>query len=138
MHDFDIDREARWQADRQFKLGGEVFTHRPGVRPELMAEWEGIDANTSAVDALAITDRLIKAWIDTTDDPDAVKRFEVLRQREEDPISGGDLSTLIFWLYRQSTRRPTEPSTSSDNGHGTTGAPSTATSSTEPEPASTP
>lgn len=136
MQDFDIDRQARWHADRQFKLGGEVFTHRPGVRPELMAEWEGIDASTSAVEALAITDRLIKAWIDTTDDSTAVKRFEALRQREEDPISGGDLSTLIFWLYRQSTRRPTEPSTSSDNGHGTTGESSTEISSTEPAVAS--
>jgi hypothetical protein len=136
MHDFDIDREARYQEDRKFKLGGEIFTHRPGIRPELMADWEGISATTSAQEAIEITDRLVIAWIDPTDDPTAVERYKTLRQREEDPISGGDLSTLIFWLYRQSTRRPTEQSTSSDNGHETTGTTSTATSSSEPEPAS--
>lgn len=137
MHDFDEERLAKYQEDRSFKLGGETFTHRPTVRPELMAAWEDIANETSATEAVEIMDRLIYAWLDTDADPTVVERFKALRLREEDPIGGGDLSKLVTWLYRQSTRRPTTPPESSSDGSGSNGTTSTEISSTEPAAAST-
>lgn len=132
MHDFDEERLVKYQEDRKFKLGGEEFTHRPTVRPELMAEWEDITNETTAKEALVLTDRLILAWLDTDADPTAVKRFKALRERETDPIGGGDLSKLVTWLYRQSTRRPTTTPEPSSAGSGSTGTTVTGISSTEP------
>lgn len=132
MHDFDEHRHAKLNEDRRFKIGGEVFTHRPGIRPERMIAWESINAETSAVEALEITDGLIIAWLDTDADPSQEERYRKLREREEDPLSGGDLNSVIMWLYRQSTRRPTGAPTSSSDGRGSTGTESTATSSTAP------
>jgi len=131
MYDFDEDRSARFEADRRFKIGGEVFQHRPGVRPETMAAWEEIGRETSASEAIKITDALMLAWIDTTADPTAHDRYKALRERENDPISGSDLSHVIMWLYRQSSRRPTVAPASSSDGRETTGTTSTETSSTE-------
>lgn len=136
MHDFDPDREKRYEEDRQFKIGGEVFTHRPTVRPERMAAYEDMGAEATATNAVEIIDALILAWIDTTDDPTAHDRYRALREREEDPIGGGDLSDVVKWLYRQSTRRPTRAPVSSEDGRETTGTPSTPISSTAPDAAS--
>lgn len=131
MHDFDVDRAAKYEQDRSFKIGGEKFIHRPSVRPELMADWEDISTTTPAREVLAITDALIVAWLDTDADPTGPDRYKALRQRDSDPIGGGDLSALVTWLYRQSTRRPTVPPSPSSDGSGATGTTSTATSSTE-------
>jgi hypothetical protein len=136
MHDFDEARLARYEEDRKFKLGGEIFTHRPAVRPELMAAYEDLGTTATAHEALQVLDDLIVAWIDPTDDPDAVERYHALRAREEDPIGGSDLSQLVSWLYRQSTRRPTSAPTSSEDGRVTTGTNSTDGSSAEPAVAS--
>lgn len=131
MHDFDIDRAHRFEGDMKFKIGGEVFAHRPAVRPEVQQAWEEIDKNTTGAEALEITDNLIVAWLDTDQDPTAETRWRELRARETDPISQRDLTSLIVWLYSQSTRRPTEPLSSSEGGRGATGTSLTATSSTE-------
>lgn len=132
MHDFDIDRAARYEEDRTFKIGGETFTHRPTVRPERMAAYEEMPLDITATEATKLTDDLIVAWLDTTNDPDAVDRYRKLREREDDPIGGGDLSDIIRWLYRQSTRRPTQSPAPSSDGSGATGTTSTETSSSEP------
>jgi hypothetical protein len=136
LHDFDIDRQYRHEGDRQFKLGGEVFTHRGGIRPEVQQQWEEMPAETPGSEALKITDALIVAWLDTDADPTGPERFRKLRERESDPITGRDINNLIVWLYTQSTRRPTEPLSSSEDGRGETTPTSTATSSTEPVEAS--
>jgi hypothetical protein len=132
VHDFDEAREARYHADRQFRIGGEVFTHRPTIRPEHMARYEDMGKDTSATEAMEIIDALIIAWIDTSDDPDAHDRYRALRLREDDPIGGGDLSDVVRWLYRQSTRRPTQEPDLSSDGRESTGTISKETSSTEP------
>ena len=137
MHDFDIDREHRYEGDRKFKIGGEEFQHRAGVRPELQQAWEEMPPETRGSEALKITDELIMAWLDVDADPTGPDRWRKLRERDTDPITTRDINNLVVWLYTQSTRRPTEPPSSSEDGRGETGQTSTATSSTEPVAAST-
>ena len=136
MQDFDIERAKRYEADRRFKIGGEVFVHKPTVRPDLMIAYEDMARDASAKEALEIMDDLVIGWLDTTDDPDAVERYRELRLRDEDPIGGGDLSDLVKWLYQNSARRPTTASTSSDDGRKITGTSSTDGSSPEQDEAS--
>jgi len=136
LQDFDIERAKRYEADRRFKIGGEVFVHKPTVRPDLMIAYEDMARDASAKEALEIMDDLVIGWLDTTDDPDAVERYRELRLRDEDPIGGGDLSDLVKWLYQNSARRPTTASTSSDDGRKITGTSSTDGSSPEQDEAS--
>ena len=136
MQDFDIERAKRWEEDRRFKIGGEVFTHKPTVRPELMTAYEDMAGSATGTEALAIMDALIVGWLDTTEDPEALDRFRALREREDDPLGGGDLSDIVKWLYQNSARRPTTASTSSDAGRTTTGTTSTDGSSPEQDEAS--
>lgn len=136
MQDFDIERAKRYEADRRFKIGGEVFVHKPTVRPDLMIAYEDMARDASAKEALDILDDLVIGWLDTTEDPGAVERYRELRLRDEDPIGGGDLSDLVKWLYQNSARRPTTASTSSDDGRKITGTSSTDGSSPEQDEAS--
>lgn len=137
MHDFDPARAERYHEDRQFKLGGEIFTYRPGVKPEKMAAYEDLDLTATAEETLRVVDDLIVSWLDTNDDPTAVERWRAIREREDDPITGKDISDLAVWLYAQTTRRPTQQPSPSGDGSETTGTTSTDGSSPEPVAAST-
>lgn len=39
MQDFDVDRKKREEADRSFKIGGEMFVYRAAVAPEAILAW---------------------------------------------------------------------------------------------------
>lgn len=130
MHDFDLERQERYTADREFKLGGEIFIRKPAVRPEVMIAYEDMSMEASAAESLAVVDKTILSFIEDTNDAHA--RYQALRERDEDPVSIRDLNQLVVWLISESTKRPTSALLLSEPGRAPTGTNSTATSSTEP------
>lgn len=133
MKNFDEARQARFDQDRDFQIGGQVFRARASVRPELLAPYESLDENTSASDALVIIDDLLVAMIEPNDDAHA--RYRTLREREEDAVGMEDLQELVKWLMEVQTGRPTEQPGGSSAGPGTPGTTSTGTSSSTGTPA---
>ncbi len=125
MHDFDERREERATADREFKLGGEVFVRRSGIRPERMTDYEDLTPQASSRDALKVIDNLILSFLE----PDGHDRYLKLREREEDPLTVSDLNDLVRWLISETTGRPTRLLSLSTPGPEQSGTPSTATSS---------
>jgi hypothetical protein len=132
MHDFDRDREQRHSADRQFKIGGEVFTRRPAVRPEAMTAYEDLTPGASASEAVEVIDNLILAFLEPSDH----ERYRALREREEDPLNVTDLNDLVRWLIIETTRRPTQQPSPSTAGSEPTGIRSMENSSSEQDAAS--
>lgn len=115
MRDFDKERQVRNERNRQFKIGGETFTAKSGVRPEVLAAYEDISTDdTTAVQILAVIDEIVLGLIENTDDAHA--RYQTLRARDEDPVTLEDLQEVVQWLIQEQTgRTPTrQPSPSGD------------------------
>ena len=137
MKDFDEGRVAALntpEADRTFVIGGETFTCRASVRPEVMFEIAEMDADTPSPQVFAIIDRLVLNMIEPVND--AQNRWRALREREDDPLTINDLNGLVSWLVEQQAGRPTEAPSLSLPGRETNGTPSTASSSSDPAAAS--
>jgi hypothetical protein len=128
VKDFDAVREQRAQEDRSFKIGGETFVRKVGVRPEVLAEYDQIGADTSATETLKIVDECILAMVENHDG--SHERWSALRTREEDPVTLGDMQALVEWLIEEETERsPTQPSSPSTGGRKPTRTRSTGASS---------
>ena len=131
MRDFDVDRASRLQGELEFKLGGETFRRRPGVRPEVLARYFSI-GGLEDEEAVRRIDETLLAFIH----PDDHARYLARREDEIDPLTLVDLSTVAEWMVVEETRRPTEASSGSSAGRSeTAGTSSTADS---PSPAPTP
>jgi hypothetical protein len=134
---FDEKRNERMSRTRQFTIGGETFSYRPGVEPEILADWMDVGADTPEQEAIQIADRTIVAFLDAGQE----NRWRSLRKPGalDNPITSGDLLTLLRWLISEQGGRPTEPSRSSSNGSETPTSEATLTdeSSSTAEPAST-
>lgn len=118
MKDFDQVREERRQADRSFKIGGETFVRKVGVRPEVLAEYEKLEETTAATETLELIDGIV---VDLIEDADGGHdRYRALRQREEDPLSLADMQEMVQWLVEEETGRPTQPPSPSTRGPGGT------------------
>jgi len=120
VKDFDEARRRRAEQDREFTIGGERFVMRAGVRPEVLAPYEGLTADTSPTESLQIIDELVMAFVEPTDD--AARRWVRLRERDDDPVTLQDLTELVQWLVEGQTGRPTvppSPSTRSSEISGT-------------------
>jgi hypothetical protein len=127
VKNFDEQRSTLSEEERTFQIGGETFLARAKVRPEALAQWDGISGDMPALDILKASDETILALMDQRDNAHA--RYTALREREDDPLSLDDLVDLGQWLVEVVTGRPTEPlsgSTTSPSTPGTTptGAPS--------------
>jgi hypothetical protein len=111
---FDERRNERMRKTRQFVIGGETFAYRPGVEPEVLAEWMDVGADTAEADAIKVADNTIVAFLESAD----VERWRALRQPGalENPITSGDLLAVLRWLIGEQGARPTEPSGDSSNG----------------------
>lgn len=125
MKDFDTKRKERSDRDRSFKIGGETFVRRTGLRPEILLPWEKIGDDTPASEVLETIDLLVTDFIESGDD--AVARYKALREREDDPVTLEDLQELVEWLVAEQTGRPTGPPSGSTpsgapQGNGSTGA----------------
>lgn len=135
MKDFDTARAARTLADRGFQIGGEQFVRRASVRPEATKPWEDVDLTTSHEATLAAIDETVTNMIEPGKAKEAHKRWLVLRQRDDDAISLGDLLDLVQWLVSEQAARPTVPPSNSSGEPVASGTSSTGGSSSPETPA---
>lgn len=135
MKDFDEARAARKDKDRAFRLGGEVFFMKAGVKPEVFAAYDDVNEETTALEALATIDGIVLDMIESRDD--AAARYRKVREQEDDPVNLADLTALVEWLIEEQTGRPTQPLSPSTAGleSETTGTPLTPVSSLPVTPA---
>lgn len=132
VKNFDELRATRVERDRKFQIGGETFTRRPAVRPEALAKWEHIGKHGSEMtseEVLADMDETICNLIEPGASSRDHKRWHKLRERDDDPITGDDMISLITWIVEDMTDRPTVPSGTSSDEPERTGASSTDDSS---------
>lgn len=110
-------RNERASKRRQFTIGGEVFAYRPGVEPEVLADWMDVGADTPEAEAIKVADATIISFLEPAD----VDRWRALRQPGalENPITSGDLLAVLRWLIGEQGSRPTEPSRASSTGSPT-------------------
>lgn len=137
--DFDADRRHWAPEDRTFLLGGEEFTARENVRPEVLALYEDrVRGDRTLGDIIAVSDECILLMIEGGDAVDregqpvpgsARARYLELRAREEDPIDLDTLAKITEWMFEVYAVRPTQPAAASSNGAGNTGTSSTVSSS---------
>jgi hypothetical protein len=117
---FDEARAARAAEDRSFTIGGESFVRKVGVRPEVLADYENVDAAGSATDTLVEIDKIVLEMVEDVDDGHS--RYRALRARTDDPITLLDMTDLVQWLIEEQTgRRPTPPPSPSSRSRGGTG-----------------
>ena len=129
MRDFDIERRATPDEERQFRFHGQVFTRRDGVRPETLALIEdSIFANTSA-DVVKMLDQSIREFIEEADLP----KWDAIRDPAHTPaVRLIAMRQLAEWLVEADTALPTESPSGAGAGAGDT-APSSTASSPSPE-----
>lgn len=104
MKDFDQERALRSANDREFRIGGRVFTRLASVRPEVLFEYEDMPADVGAADAMRIMDDTLKKFLEGDD---AAAQYDAMRAQEEDAVTVNDLAALLQWLIAESTGRPT-------------------------------
>lgn len=130
MQDFDTARDLRLQQDRTFRLGGQTFTHRPSVAPEVIASWE--DAQTqgvSAAEMVVLVDKVIGQILE----PGQEELWRQVRDPDvANPVSTGDMAQVMEWLVERVSGHPSEPSSASSSTAGSTTPSLTAVSSSPP------
>lgn len=124
---FTVSREERLKGERSFKIGGETFTHRVAVAPEVIHPWlEASDTADSEADWLKILDETVVAMLE----PGQEDKWRKVRDPEaENPITQLDLSALMRWLIEVTTGRPTGQPSDSSSGSDGSGTSSTVVSS---------
>lgn len=121
MHNFDTDRENRLLGDRSFQIGGETFTYRPSVAPEKLVRWAEMTVDTPEMEAIAIIDETIIAFLESGQ----AEKWQKVRDPDlPNPLNANDISGLVRWLMEEQTGRPTSPSSGSTTGSAN-GAPGT-------------
>jgi hypothetical protein len=135
MQNFDEARDVRLNADRTFQLGHETLVRQPGVHPTVMFAYEDMKAETGAAEAYEIVVGLVYAFVEPEYHP---KLDALLSVDNPHPVTISDLNTLVQWLIRETTGRPTTAPSPSTAGRETpqTGTPSTDSSSSEQAAAS--
>lgn len=128
MRDFDTQRAQR---DRTFKIGGETFELIP-VAPEALLSYTELDDDPKQM--LPQMDALILDMIEDSDG--AHEKWKALRARKADPLTLGDLQSVMQWMIQfqsneleEEAGRPTVPPLSSTPGPAATGRRSTGDSS---------
>lgn len=106
--------------DLEFTIGGEKFTMK-FVRPEVIAAWEDEPADTSSAAALQSLDKRIGLFLGGNGE---IERWQALRAREENPVTMGQLNSLLMWMIEVQSGRPTMPPSPSASGRGRTVVPS--------------
>lgn len=128
MKDFDEEFPDVPSEQRTFRIRGETFVRRDGVKPEAIIRWEETDLKAlSSTEALKIADETVLDFIEDTDGGHA--RYRALRERAENPLTLSRVNALVTWLWEQETRRPTEAPSASTDSPEPNGTESTGTSS---------
>lgn len=130
MKDFDTSRAARRRSEdqRTFKLAGETFIMKNGVRPEALAGFDAITPDSPIIDMMAAWDELFLAMIEDRDG-EAERRYRALRDSTVDPLTLEDLDEVVLWMMEEVGGRPTGSSSDSSDGREQTGTSSTDASS---------
>ncbi len=137
MRDFDSEISERHEeierkiTDRDFKLGGEVFTHRVNISIYELGDLDE-EREREGWNYIKVYERSIEQLLIDADKP----RFRAMIEKKNLSVSVDDLQTLYGDLLQMAYGRPTEASSLSTGGGANNGASSTATSSTEPAVAS--
>lgn len=135
MKNFDEVRDERAKKDRTFVIGGVEFTRRPAVAPERILRWN--QATSGEVDLteeewLEVYDETILAMLESGQQQ---KWAEIRNAERENPVTVGDLTAVIRWLFEEMAGRPTGPPSGSSDGREPSGTTSTGdSSSTQAEP----
>lgn len=109
------------------RCGHPKVAHGPGGARECgycageCKEFTGVqlEPGSTLTETLAAIDDSILAMMEQTDE--AAERYRALRSREDDPLTIGDLRSVVEWCIEESTRRPTGPPSSSTASLDTTG-----------------
>src|SRR5262245_2222585 len=119
MKDFDEELVE----DRTFKLAGETFTWKY-IRPETLFNLaDDLQKQNGANDGgLSLLDAQVTIFLNEGD----LDRWKSLRERDENPVTLGQLTTLVEWLVEAQSGRPTETPAPSVTGRGKTGGSSRA------------
>lgn len=128
MKNFDDDREERHKqreaelGDRSFVLGGETFQFRAIV------EYETLRSILTATELSggAYISRVEENVFQMLDGgEEAADRLHQILQRKDDPVTFDDLNALCTWMVEEHFRRPTQPSSLSEDGRTPTSTNST-------------
>lgn len=128
-NDFDIGRQSRRRTreDRTFKLHGEYFTVRSGVRPESLAGFDGFNDDASIAESMGAVDQMFRLMVEP--DELAHERYDTIRADEVDPLTVEDLREVVEWMLEVATGRPTGSPSASTDGPKVSGTPLTDVSS---------
>jgi hypothetical protein len=135
VKDYDAERQQRHKereqalGDRQFKLGGEIFTYRANVSYDVLRRL----TSDAPLTGSAYIDAIELSCLEMIeDDDDAHKRFIALSSRDKDPVTLEDLQAVFSGLVEDAFKRPTQASLPSGVTDAATGTSSTETPSTAP------
>ncbi len=132
MKDFDEARREREERDRSFTIGGEQFVRRVAVAPEQILTWNKAtagDIEPNEEEWLALYDETILAMLE----PGQAEKWAQVRDPElANPLTTGDLTALVRWLFEEMTGRPTGPSSDSSAGQNSSATTSKDASSSKP------
>lgn len=116
VKDFDEARREREERDRSFTIGGEEFIRRVAVAPERILTWNKAtagDITPTEEEWLALYDETILAMIE----PGQEEKWAKVRDPElPNPLTTGDLTALVRWLFESMVDRPTGQSSDSSPG----------------------
>lgn len=123
--DFDKERSANLtpESERQCVIGGETFTIRAKVRPEVLAPYlgmiGGLASDMSEDEAITLLDTLMGNLVV----PGEAEKWARVRENSdpEQALSVDDMQAVIQWAIQVATGRPTEPSSPSVDGSAMTG-----------------
>lgn len=121
MKDFDVARAKRKRSEeeRTFKIAGETFVLKNGVRPEALAGFDEINENSPIADSMGAWDTLFLEMVEDSDD--AHERYRQIRSDSVDPLTIEDLEDMVGWMMEQVTGRPTGSPSGSTAGREETG-----------------
>jgi hypothetical protein len=125
----DFDAAPGVAADRQFKLGGQVYTIRRKVRPEVLSMLEHVGDGDTTQDTVDRLDSLIRAVLVKSDVPRWTQAREYDDEDGEQTIGLDDLNRVIQWSIERLVSRPLGQPASSGDSPSTTEPPSQETSS---------
>lgn len=137
MLDLDAKREERFGTDHSFKLLGQVYRVKRGIRPEAMLHWESMPDKLTGSEAIEELDAMVRRLLVEDD----VAQWDEMRASDGDEnVDMTDLQELVPALIGMATGRPFDNAASSGQASETpeTGTPSTVTSDTKRARALTP
>lgn len=109
--------------DHSFVIRGETFKLkrvRPAVLDQIDAlqkEFVASEADSYA-DVVAFSEKRLLLLID--DSNGALPRWKVLRDRDDDPVTYGEIMDVSRWAFEEVTGLPTMPPAPSQPGRGST------------------